>query len=57
MKTRIRNWLDSRQMILKRSADATEFQLPNGYSMRFGSEPDILFQQAVAGSHERGGND
>ena len=49
VKTRIRNWLDSRQMILKRSADATEFQLPNGYSMRFGSEPDILFQQAVAG--------
>ena len=49
VKTRIMNWLDSRQMILERSEDATEFRLPNGYSMRFGSEPDVLFQQAVAG--------
>ncbi len=47
VKTRIRNWLDSRGMILEQSEDATEFQLPDGYSMRFGSEPDILFRQVV----------
>ena len=49
VKTRIRNWLDSRRLILKQSADGTEFQLPHGYSMRFGSEPDILFQQEIEG--------
>ncbi len=49
VKTRIRNWLASRRMILEQSADATEFRLPNGYSMRFGSEPDILFRQETGG--------
>ena len=49
VKTRIRNWLDTRRMILKQNTEATEFQLPNGYSMRFGSEPDILFRQEVRG--------
>ena len=52
VKTRIRNWLDSRGMVLKQSTDGTEFQLPNGYTMRFGSEPDILFRQK-AGGRER----
>ena len=47
VKTRIRNWLDSQQMILGQSADAKEFRLPNGYLMRFGSEPDILFRQVI----------
>ena len=50
VKTRIRNWLDSRRLILKQSADETEFQLPDGYSMRFGSEPDVLFRQVVGGN-------
>ena len=45
VKTRIKNWLHSRQLILDESADGTEFQLPSGYRMQFGSEPDILFLQ------------
>ncbi len=49
VKTRIRNWLQSRGMILEQSPDATQFRLPSGYLMRFGSEPDILFRQEVAG--------
>ena len=48
IKTRIRNWLDSRELILAQNPDVTEFQLPNGYSMRYGSEPDILFQQDIS---------
>ena len=49
VKTRIRNWLDSQRMIIERSADETEFKLPKGHLMRFGSEPDILFQQVTEG--------
>ena len=49
IKTRIRNWLDSRELILAQNPDVTEFQLPNGYSMRYGSEPDVLFQQDISG--------
>ena len=49
VKTRIKNWLKSRKLILEQNADATEFRLPNGYTMRYGSEPDILFKQAVGG--------
>ena len=50
VKTRIKNWLDSRSLILKHNSDATEFQLPSGYSMRYGSEPDILFREGTSGS-------
>ena len=49
VRTRIRNWLDSHNLIRKRNADLTEFELPGGYSMRFGSEPDVLFRQATGG--------
>ena len=49
LKTRIRNWLITQRMIIEQSTDATEFQLPNGYTMRFGSEPDILFRQDAEG--------
>lgn len=49
IRTRIRNWLESRQLILEQSSDAAEFQLPAGYSMRYGSEPDILFRQEISG--------
>ena len=49
IKTRIMNWLDSRNLILAQNPDANEFQLPNGYSMRYGSEPDILFCQDISG--------
>ena len=57
VKTRIKNWLKSRKLILEQNADATEFRLPNGYTMRYGSEPDILFKQAVGGGVSMGGND
>ena len=49
MKTRIRNWLESRQLIHGHNPEATEFQLPAGYSMRYGSEPDILFRRELSG--------
>ena len=49
VKTRIKSWLKSRKLILDQNEDATEFRLPDGYTMRYGSEPDILFQQAVGG--------
>ncbi len=47
VKNRIRNWLDSRQLILERNTAQTEFTLARGYLMRFGSEPDIRFQRIV----------
>ena len=49
IKTRIRDWLDSRGLIIQRNAEQTQFQLPDGYSMRYGSEPDIEFSQVVNG--------
>ena len=49
IKTRIREWLDSRGLIAQRNAEQTQFQLPDGYSMRYGSEPDIEFSQIVSG--------
>ena len=49
VKTRIRNWLDGRGLILEQNSDASEFLLPNGYSMRYGSEPDILFRHGTSG--------
>ena len=45
VKTRLKNWLAGQQLILCQNEDATEFQLHNGYWMRFGAEPDILFRQ------------
>ena len=47
VKTRIRDWLDSRGLIVQRNEEQTQFQLPNGYSMRYGSEPDVEFSQMV----------
>ncbi len=48
VRTRIKNWLDRHGLIVKRNEQGTEFELPRGYSMRFGSEPDILFQHQVS---------
>ena len=45
IRNRIKSWLTSRQLIIERNDEETEFQLPTGYSMRYGSEPDIRFQQ------------
>ena len=50
VKTRITNWLASRSLILRQNSDATRFDLPNGYSMRYGSEPDVLFHRASGAS-------
>ena len=44
IKGRITGWLERRQLIAQRNADATQFVLPGGYAMRYGSEPDIQFQ-------------
>ena len=49
IKTRIRDWLDNRQLIRGRNAEQTQFDLPGDYSMRYGSEPDIEFSQVVSG--------
>ena len=45
IRNRIKSWLASHQLIAERNDEETEFQLPNRYSMRYGSEPDIRFQQ------------
>ena len=45
VKTRIVNWLNDGQLILHANDEKTEFELLGGYTMRCGSEPDILFQQ------------
>lgn len=43
IKTRIRNWLSFKGLIVASNGDMTRFELPNGYLMRYGSEPDIEF--------------
>ncbi len=45
IRTRIANWLDKNQLIIKANKDRTVFKLPKDYSMHYGSEPDILFRQ------------
>ncbi len=49
IRNRIKNWLESRQLIVGSDYGETEFQLPGGYSMRYGSEPDIYFQIELGG--------
>ena len=49
IRTRILNWLEAQQLICNRNADSTEFSLPLGYSMRYGSEPDVLFRHSENG--------
>ena len=60
VKHRILEWLDSRGFIIKRDEQETKFDLPKGYSMHYGSEPDIEFQQngkVVATIEIKGGTD
>lgn len=45
IRNRIKSWLASRELIIEHNDEETEFRLPSGYSMRYGSEPDILFQR------------
>ena len=47
VKTRVRKWLDGRNLIVSYNDDKTEFDLPDNYSMRYGSEPDIEFSRVV----------
>ncbi len=47
VKTRIRKWLDSRNLIVSYNDDRSQFELPDNYSMRYGSEPDIEFSRVV----------
>ena len=49
IKNRIRDWLNGRQLILGHNEGQTQFELPDGYTMRYGSEPDIEFSQIVSG--------
>ncbi len=50
IRNRIKSWLASRLLVIGHNDSETEFQLPNGYSMRYGSEPDIRFRQATNGT-------
>ena len=52
IKTRIRQWLDSQQLIVRRNRAGTEFDLPDNYSMRYGSEPDIEFRRVSNGDSD-----
>ena len=45
VKDRIRDWLDGRGLIIKRDNRGIEYALPRGYSMYYGSEPDIEFKR------------
>ena len=47
IKDRIKKWLDSQQLIVQRNDEETLFELPGGYSMRYGSEPDIEFNRSI----------
>ena len=41
--------MDSQQLITQRNDEETQFELPDSYSMRFSSEPDIEFRRIVSG--------
>lgn len=45
VRARIKDWLEGQKLILGRNADQTLFELPDGYRMRYSSEPDIEFSQ------------
>ena len=49
VKERIKEWLKQEKLLVGSNSEETEFQLPNGYEMRYGSEPDIRFRQNVDG--------
>ena len=49
IRNRIKSWLASRQLIVEHNDEETEFELPNGYSMRYGSEPDFASSKNKTG--------
>ena len=59
IKTKIADWLEEQTLVLERKS-ASRFTLPNGVTMMYGSEPDILFrsgEKAVATIEIKGGKD
>lgn len=48
IKSRIGRWLEDQKLIGQYRSDTTQYDLPNNYSMRFGSEPDIEFRRSHA---------
>lgn len=64
VKERIKEWLDGEKLIVGKNAEESAFVLPDGYKMRYGSEPDIEFrkvenlEEAVVATIEiKGGKD
>ncbi|MCY4654453.1 MAG: XcyI family restriction endonuclease [Dehalococcoidia bacterium] len=49
IRNRIKNWLTSHGLIIEHNDEETEFQLPDGYFMHYGSEPDVRFQKEQYG--------
>ena len=49
IKVRMREWLHSNELIVQENTQKTRFALPKGYSMRYGSEPDIEFSRVAGG--------
>lgn len=45
IKTRIAEWLNRSDLIVARDDSTSGFTLPDGYTMHYGSEPDIEFRQ------------
>ena len=49
VKGRIGHWLEAQGLIDQYKRDTMSYELPENYSMRFGSEPDIEFRQSGGG--------
>ena len=52
VKNRIKNWLERRGLIVEFNDEETQFILADGYSMRYGSEPDIEFRRLAGEESE-----
>ena len=49
VKERIKDWLRNNNLVVRNNEQETQFVLPKGYSMRYGSEPDIEFSRVNSG--------
>ncbi|MXY90544.1 MAG: XcyI family restriction endonuclease [Gammaproteobacteria bacterium] len=45
IKDRIRDWVEMRELVLAKTRKPLKFELNNGITMRYGSEPDIEFSR------------
>ncbi len=52
VKARIKTWLKDQGLIVDSNDNETSFKLVNGYSMRYGSEPDIAFLKSLKDASE-----